>query len=49
MVILVDGTQRAEKCIRRVLHNDPALGIFRHNDAGYDVATEYSKKFKLDI
>ena len=49
MVILVDGTQRAEKCIRRVLHNDPAMGIFRHNDAGYDVATEYSKKFKLDI
>ena len=49
MVILVDGTQRAEKCIRRVLHNDPAMGIFRHNDAGYDVATAYSKKFKLDI
>ena len=49
MVILVDGTQRAEKCIRRVLHNDPALGIFRHNDAGYNVATEYSKKFNLDI
>ena len=33
MVVLVDGTDRAEKCIKRVLHNDPAMGVFRHNDA----------------
>ena len=49
MVILLDGTERAEKCVRRVLHNDPAMGIFRHSDAGYDIANEYLKKFKLDI
>ena len=39
MVVLVDGTERAEKCIKRVLHNDPAMGVFRHNDAGYDIST----------
>ena len=49
MVVVVDGTDRAEKCIRRVLHNDPAMGVFRHNDAGYDIAKEHSKKFNLDI
>ena len=38
MVVLVDGTERAEKCIKRVLHNDPALGVFRHADAGYEDA-----------
>ena len=49
MVVVVDGTERAENCIRRVLHNDPAMGVFRHNDAGYDIAKEHSKKFNLDI
>ena len=39
MVGLADGTDRAANCIRRVLHNDPAMGIFRHHDAGYDEAT----------
>ncbi len=39
MVVLADGTDRAANCIRRVLHNDPAMGIFRHHDAGYDEAT----------
>ena len=49
MVVLVDGTERAKSCIRRVLHNDPAMGVFRHNDAGYEIANKFSKKFKLDI
>ena len=49
MVVLVDGTDRAKNCIRRVLHNDPAMGVFRHNDAGYEIANKFSKKFKLDI
>ena len=49
MVVLVDGTERAKNCIRRVLHNDPAMGVFRHNDAGYEIANKFSKKFKLDI
>jgi urocanate hydratase len=38
MVIVADGTERAERCLRRVLHNDPAIGIIRHADAGYESA-----------
>ena len=49
MVVLVDGTQRAERCVRRVLHNDPAMGVFRHNDAGYKTAKDHAKKFNLEI
>lgn len=36
MVVVADGTQRAADCLRRVLFNDPALGVYRHKDAGYD-------------
>ena len=49
MVILADGTERADNCIKRVLHNDPALGIFRHADAGYDKAKEWAEKFDLRV
>ena len=49
MVVVADGTERAEKCVRRVLHNDPALGIYRHSDAGYDIAKDHQKKFNLDL
>lgn len=38
MVIVADGTERAERCLKRVLHNDPALGVIRHADAGYEIA-----------
>jgi len=44
MVVLADGTDRAERCLRRVLYNDPALGIFRHADAGYDIALKTAEK-----
>ncbi len=49
MVVLVDGTDRAEKCIRRVLHNDPAMGVFRHADAGYEKALSVQKSFNLEL
>ncbi|MFH1321718.1 MAG: urocanate hydratase [Bacteroidota bacterium] len=49
MVIVADGTDDAEKRLKRVLSNDPALGIIRHADAGYDVAKDYARKFRLDI
>ncbi|MDH5610736.1 MAG: urocanate hydratase [Cyclobacteriaceae bacterium] len=49
MVVLVDGTERAEKCLRRVLHNDPAMGIYRHHDAGYEAATKVGERFDLLI
>jgi len=47
MVILADGTERAEKCIKRVLFNDPAMGIYRHADAGYDKAKQVGDKFGI--
>lgn len=48
MVVLADGTERAEKCLSRVLHNDPAMGIIRHADAGYERAEELLKDFNLN-
>jgi urocanate hydratase len=49
MVLLIDGTERAERCLRRVLHNDPALGIIRHADAGYETALNYMNEFSLNV
>ncbi len=49
MVVLADGTDRAAACLRRVLYNDPAMGIFRHADAGYERAEEWRDKFGLGL
>jgi urocanate hydratase len=49
MVVVADGTERAATCLKRVLHNDPALGIFRHTDAGYDKASEWADRFGLKV
>ncbi|MBX2986159.1 MAG: urocanate hydratase [Bacteroidia bacterium] len=47
MVIVADGTDDAAKRLKRVLHNDPAMGVIRHADAGYEIAEETAKKFGL--
>lgn len=49
MVVVADGTDRAATCLKRVLHNDPAMGIFRHTDAGYDKASEWADRFGLKV
>jgi urocanate hydratase len=49
MVILADGTEDAARRLKRVLHNDPAMGVIRHADAGYDIAKDTARKFRLDI
>ncbi|UOE48363.1 urocanate hydratase [Mucilaginibacter sp. SMC90] len=49
MVVLADGSHRAATCLKRVLYNDPAMGIFRHTDAGYDKAAEWADKFNLKV
>lgn len=49
MVILADGTDRAAECLERVLFNDPAMGIFRHTDAGYEKAAEFADRFGLKV
>lgn len=49
MVIVADGTDDAEARLRRVLRNDPGMGVIRHADAGYELAKETAKKNRLDI
>ncbi len=49
MVIVADGTKDAEERLKRVLHNDPAMGVLRHTDAGYDEAAAFADKFGLKI
>jgi urocanate hydratase len=49
MVIVADGTERTGRCMRRVLYNDPAMGIYRHADAGYKTAIECRDKFNLSL
>ncbi|MDB5226879.1 MAG: hutU [Bacteroidota bacterium] len=49
MVILADGTDRADECLKRVLFNDPAMGIFRHSDAGYEKAIEVGKSAGINL
>ncbi|MBN8555916.1 MAG: urocanate hydratase [Deltaproteobacteria bacterium] len=49
MVIVADGTADADRRLERVLTSDPAMGVLRHADAGYDEAISFAKKNKLDI
>jgi urocanate hydratase len=44
VVIVADGTERAARCLARVLHNDPATGVMRHADAGYELAKTCAKE-----
>ena len=49
MVIVCDGTADADERLRRVLRNDPGLGVIRHADAGYELAKEVAKENGLDL
>lgn len=49
MVIVCDGTEAAARRIERVLWNDPATGVMRHADAGYDIAIECARERGLDL
>ena len=49
MVICCDGTEDASKRIERVLWHDPATGVMRHADAGYEIAIEHARKNKLNL
>jgi urocanate hydratase len=49
VVIVCDGTPEAARRIERVLWNDPALGVVRHADAGYERAREVARREGLDI
>jgi urocanate hydratase len=49
MVIVADGTAEAARRLQRVLWNDPATGVMRHADAGYDVALDCARGKGLDL
>jgi urocanate hydratase len=49
VVIVCDGTPAAAKRIERVLWNDPAIGVVRHADAGYEQAIETARAQHLDV
>ena len=49
MVIVCDGTPEAAKRIARVLWNDPATGVMRHADAGYETAIDCAKEKGLNL
>lgn len=49
MVVVADGTEKAAKRLKRVLNSDPAMGVIRHADAGYEIAVETAKKKGIKI
>ena len=49
LVIVCDGTKAAARRIERVLWNDPATGVMRHADAGYDIALDCAREQGLDL
>jgi urocanate hydratase len=49
VVIVCDGTQAAARRIERVLWNDPATGVMRHADAGYETAVQCARDNGLNL
>jgi urocanate hydratase len=49
MVVVADGTPEAARRLARVLWNDPATGVMRHADAGYDDAIACARAHQLDL
>ena len=49
IVICCDGTKEADARIERVLWNDPATGVMRHADAGYELAQKCAKENELNL
>ncbi|MBS7455577.1 urocanate hydratase [Coralloluteibacterium stylophorae] len=49
VVVVCDGSEAADRRIARVLWNDPATGVMRHADAGYDIAIDCARERGLDL
>jgi urocanate hydratase len=49
VVIVADGTDAAREKLKRVLWNDPATGVMRHADAGYEIALDAAREHHLDL
>jgi urocanate hydratase len=48
-VIVADGSPDAARRLQRVLTADPALGVMRHADAGYDLACQVAAAKGIDL
>ena len=46
---MADGTDDAARRLERVLWNDPATGVMRHADAGYDIAIDCARDNGLNL
>ena len=49
IVIVCDGSEAADRRLARVLWNDPAMGVYRHHDAGYEIATACAQEQGLKL
>jgi len=49
VVVVADGSERAERALRLTLTNDPGTGVMRHADAGYEEAIETARRLGLDL
>jgi urocanate hydratase len=49
VVIVADGSERAQAALERVLINDPGTGVMRHADAGYARAIEVAQQRGIDL
>ncbi len=49
LVICCDGSEAADRRIERVLWNDPATGVMRHADAGYEIARQCAREHELNL
>src|SRR5215468_611053 len=49
MVVVADGSARADHCLGRVLLSDPGMGVIRHADAGYEEATEFAARAGVHV
>ena len=49
MIIVCDGTPEAARRIERVLWNDPATGVMRHADAGYEEVLDCAREYGLKL
>ena len=48
-VIVADGTEEMAERIKKVLTNDPGMGVIRHADAGYNDAIRNATSWSIDI
>jgi urocanate hydratase len=49
MAVVADGSADADERLRRLLWNDPASGVMRHADAGYEISLETAKANGLKL